>query len=311
MLRSRRFWVIAVLITAIFLVVVIPFLGAQGVGLTAGKDRVVVIRLDGPIQDGGLGGGIFDAATITPTSVESLLERARVNGAAVIVLRINSPGGSVAASQETLAMIQTFRGETGIPIVISMGDVAASGGYYISAGADKIVANPGTLTGSIGVVWEVLDLEGLYEKIGIEQHTVTSGEHKGAFALGQVDDEARVIIQAMTDEMHAEFIAAVAEGRGLSIEAVRNLATGQPYTGLQAKEVGLVDEIGGLDRAIDIAMDVAEIENATVIEIGAEGFSLFSLPGLRGMAASLQTWLIGPELAILDGVLETRAVPRY
>jgi protease-4 len=312
-LRSRRFWVIAVLVIAVLSIVLIPLTaGDGGGGGFGGSETIAVAHLEGPIQSGGGAGGLLGGVTLNPGRVEYVLDQARELGVGALVLRVDSPGGAVAASQEILAMVQSFREETETPVVVSMGDVAASGGYYISVGADRIVANEGTLTGSIGVVWEVLDLTGLYEKLGIQAHSVASGRHKEAFSLGKLTPESRAIIQTMSDQMHAEFIAAVAAGRGLTVETVRELATGQPFTGLQAKDLGLVDEVGGLETAVDVAMELAGVTDARVIEIEERSFGLFdTLYGFENVFLALRSKLAGPELAVLEGVLDERSAPRY
>lgn len=311
-LRSRRAWAIIAIVAAIASLAAIP-LAAAGRAAAQSGHKVAVVRLDGAIADSGGGFSLLGGASVTSSQVKNLLRRAEKTGARAVVLRINSPGGSVAASQEILAEIQRFRQKTELPVVVSMGDVAASGGYYISVGADEIVANPGTLTGSIGVVWEVLDLSGLYAKLGIQEHSISSGEHKEAFALGKITPESEAIIQKMSDEMHAAFIEAVAKGRKMDEAQVRNLATGQPFTGLQAKELELVDEIGGLDRAVDLAGELAGIDDPQAVEVASGRFLdvLLSGSGARGLLFALQARALGPELTALQGALDARSGPRY
>ncbi len=166
-----------------------------------------------------------------------------------IILRINSPGGSVAASQE---IYQAVREASLVkPVVASMGDIAASGGYYVACGATKIVANPGTLTGSIGVIAKLPNIKKLLEKLGIKSETITSGKFKATGSLTkELTEEEREYIQSLVNDLHQQFVEAVAKGRHLPIEKVKTIANGKVYTGRQAKLLGLVDILGGFDTAL-------------------------------------------------------------
>ena len=189
-----------------------------------------------------------------------------------------------------------------------MGDVAASGGYYISAYADKIVANPSTLTGSIGVISQFIYIEGLLEKLGLELETIKTGKHKD-MGIWPLTEEQRQIMQDITDELYEQFVAAVAEGRGLPVAEVRELATGQLYTGTQALNLGLVDELGGLDTAIDLAASLAGI---TIPEI--EEYSLpasFFEKLLGGLSPPSLLPLSGDELLFLRMLEGWQDMPRY
>ena len=176
-----------------------------------------------------------------------------------IVLRINSPGGSVAPVQEIYSELKKLEK----PIVASMGSTAASGGYYIAAIADEILANPGTLTGSIGVIMQFTKLKGLYEKIGLEQQVVKSGKFKDTGSpLRDLTDEERELLQATLDDVHNQFIDAVFEGRQehLTREEIVALADGRIFSGQQALEHKLVDQLGNLPDAIDRAGELGGIE---------------------------------------------------
>lgn len=181
-----------------------------------------------------------------------------------IVLRIDSPGGAVAPSQEIYTEVKKVVAEK--PVIVSMGSVAASGGYYIAVGAQKIVANPGTMTGSIGVLMEFANYEELLKKIGWRNEVVKSGRFKdiGSPDRPMTDDDRR-ILQAMIDDVQDQFVAAVAEGRHMETGKVRALADGRIMTGRQAQAAGLVDELGGLEDAIDLAAELAGIEDPKVI----------------------------------------------
>jgi protease-4 len=178
-----------------------------------------------------------------------------------IVIRINSPGGAVVPSQEIYEEVKRLRDEEGKVIVASMGSVAASGGYYIAAGADTIMASPGTLTGSIGVIMEFATGKELMDKIGIKNEVVKSGNMKdvGNFMRDMTDDE-RGYLQYVIDDVHEQFVEAVAGGRHMDRVDVAGLANGSIYTGRQALELGLVDKLGGLDDAVTLAGEMAGIK---------------------------------------------------
>ncbi len=246
---------------AIICVTALVVLFAVSASCTSAQNKVAVISLNGPIQFES-SGFFLGGSVITPESVRTELERARSDvSVKAIVLQVDSPGGSVAASQEIVNQLELVKK----PIVVSMSDLAASGGYYISAGADKIVALPGTLTGSIGVISEMPNLKGLFNKLGIDMQVFIAGKHKDMYAgLRELTPEEEVIMQNMTDQLYNQFVQVVAKGRGLSEDNVRELATGQLYTGIQAKELGLVDELGGLQTAIDLAASLAGISKPEV-----------------------------------------------
>lgn len=176
-----------------------------------------------------------------------------------IVLRINSPGGGVSPSQEIYDEVKATAAIK--PVVVSMGSVAASGGYYIAAPAQKILANPGTITGSIGVIMQFTNVEELLGKVGLKSQTVKSGMHKDIGSpVRPMSSADREILQLMIDDVYAQFVQAVAESRQMDIDKVRQLADGRIFTGRQAFEAGLVDELGGYRDAIRVAADLAGIK---------------------------------------------------
>ncbi len=185
-----------------------------------------------------------------------------------IVVRIDSPGGAVVPSQEIYAALKRVRDDGGKMVVTSMGDMAASGGYYIASASNTILANPGTITGSIGVIMEITNVEKLLDKIGLESVVVKSGLHKdiGSPFL-PLSEDARAILQHVMDDVHDQFIHAVAEGRKMGVDQVNPLADGRIFTGRQALAANLVDRLGTLQDAIQVAADLAGIsEEPTVIE---------------------------------------------
>jgi len=287
-----------------YLTVVAVLLFGADIGLSG--DKVAVISLSGPIADGE-GGGLMTSAGITPNFVRTQLDRAR-NDAAVkaIVLKVDSPGGSVGASQEIAQEIR----ETEKPVVVFMGDMAASGGYYISAPADKIVAKEGTLTGSIGVISQFMDLSGLYEKLGIKTETIKSGKHKDMFSRDLTEEE-RGSWQTLSDELYGQFIEEVAEGRNLDVEEVKKLATGELFSGTQAKKLGLVDELGGYRDAIDLAAELAGIKEPVVEEYPARTIfeSIFSLSGYVNNLVKAK--FFGSDYTILESLKDLPPILKY
>jgi protease IV len=176
-----------------------------------------------------------------------------------VVVRIESPGGGVAPSQEIYQAIRQLRATK--PVVASMGGVAASGGYYIASACDTIVANPGTLTGSIGVIMELGNVEGLLQKLGVQPEVIKAGAYKDMGSLVRpMTDAERGLFQEMIDSVHTQFITAVAAGRGMNKDQVRALADGRIFSGEQAKTAGLVDELGGFEDAVALAASKGGVE---------------------------------------------------
>jgi protease-4 len=282
-------------------------------GCSAVENKVAVIPLSGPVQSEAGGFLFFTGSAITPQLVRSQLDKARADWSVkAVVLQIESPGGSVAACQEILTQIEKMDK----PIVVSFGAIAASGGYYIASKADKIIALPGTLTGSIGVISQIPNIEGLYDKLGIEVEVFKGGKYKDMYAgIRELVPEERELMQKMTDQFYDQFVITVAEGRGLSEEKVRSLATGQLYTGNQAKELGLVDELGGLDAAIDLAGKLAGVEKPQVEYYRRETPSLLSsLLGvsLRRFQGLLEMQSLGAEnMVILQTLSNPYPQPEY
>ncbi len=228
-------------------------------------DRVGVIRIEGVILD----------AQATISELKRFAENPSVKA---IVLRIDSPGGGVVPSQEIHDAVQRVRSKHNKAVITSMGTVAASGGYYIAVATDRIMANSGTLTGSIGVIMEMANVEGLLKKIGVEGIVIKSGRYKDVGSpLRKMSDEERALLQSVMDDVHQQFIEAVAAGRGLDRAVVQALADGRIFTGSQAKASKLVDELGDLDDAIQLAADVAGIEGEPKVIEPRRRFSIREL----------------------------------
>ena len=194
-----------------------------------------------------------------------------------VVLRINSPGGVVAPTQELHDAVVRLR-EAGKPVVASLGSVAASGGYYVAVACDQIYANPGTLTGSIGVIIQLANLEQLLKKVGIDYVVVKAGQFKdvGNVARPMTPDERRVM-QALLDDVHGQFIEAVAAGRKLSRDEVLRFADGRVFSGTQAKNLGMIDVLGGLEDAVLGAAKLAGIPTPPSVIRQRRPFSIMDL----------------------------------
>jgi protease-4 len=221
-------------------------------------NKIAVISLSGTIQEGSRS-SFLGGSAITPDDVRANLKKAAADPMVrALVIRVNSPGGDPAACQEIVYEMERVKK----PIVISMRSMATSGGYYISAKADKIVALPSTLTGSIGVITEIPDLHGLFDKIGVKMEILKAGKYKDMYAgMRELTVEEKELIQKNTDQIYEQFIDVVAQGRHMDKQKVSELATGQIYTGIEAKDLGLVDEIGDLQKAVDIAASLAGIQS--------------------------------------------------
>jgi protease-4 len=217
-------------------------------------DAVGIIYIEGPIG----AGSVSSVASVNSSTVVHFIEQAEANSSVkAIVLYINSPGGAVVPSAEMYRAVKKAEK----PVVAVMGDVAASGGYYIAAGADKILAHPATITGSIGVYGQLVNAAELFEKLGVQGIIVRSGDSKAVGNWYERPTEEQIAIeQAIVDELHTMFVLDVAEGRDMPEQEVRALADGRPYTGQQALELGLIDMLGNLKDAIDQAADLGNIE---------------------------------------------------
>ncbi len=233
--------------------------------LLAGKDGVAIVRVEGPILD-------------SYQTVEELKAFAEDPLVKAIVVRIDSPGGGVAPSQEIYNAVKRVRKEKNKTVIASMGTVAASGGYYIAVATDRILANPGTLTGSIGVIMQLANFQELLEKIGVKNVVVKSGKFKDIGSpFRPMQDEDRKLLQLVMDDVHRQFIDAVAEGRSLDLAEVEQLADGRVFTGQQAKSILLVDDIGDLHDAIKLAGELGGIDGEPRVMETSKPFSFRNL----------------------------------
>lgn len=243
----RRTYTTAIVIAVVSFMtvagIVLAVLAAAGGGasLGMGGGRIALLEVEGVIVD--------DEAFLE--RVRRLREDRSVEG---WVVAINSPGGVVAPSQSLYNTLRRIRQEDGEPVIAAIGSVGASGGYYVALAADSILVMPGSITGSIGVIMEYPNVRELMEKVGVRMEVVKSGAQKDLGSpFREMGAEERAILNSMVDDVHAQFVEAVAEARGMSVEAVLPLADGRIFSGRQALAAGLVDGVGNVEEAIALA----------------------------------------------------------
>ena len=263
--------------------------GSMGRGTDAGGaplfgPRVAVVELEGLIAE-------------TEDLVRELRQHRENPSVRAVVIRINSPGGVVGPTQEVYNALLRVR-EAGKPVVASLGAVAASGGYYAAVAADQIYANPGTLTGSIGVIMQLANVDMLLKKVGVDFVVVKAGEFKdiGNPARPMTAEERRVV-QALLEDVHAQFIEAVAQGRKLDRSAVVQFADGRVFSGTQALRLKMIDALGGLEDAVNAAAKLANLPTPPPVEWPRRRFSVFDL--LRNeLGLALPTSLLPQRLPV-------------
>ena len=298
-MARKRDIIIGVIIAFVFLgsfgIMALMFMGLMGgdgdFGIAGVGGNVGVIKADGVIDESM--GRIF---------IDRLEKWTDNNSIKAIVIHINSPGGGVAISQEMYDAILRAREEK--PVVAAMASVAASGGYYIACGADRIVANPGTLTGSIGVIFQFHTAEELLNKIGVGTETIKSGELKdvGSYSRSMTKKE-ELMLKGVVMDTYEQFVEVVALGRGKLKEEVYPLADGSIFTGLQAYNLGLVDTLGGLKEALQIAADLADLQGdiEAVYPYERKNVSIFDMMGQVGdvINKAVENRVSGPQLMYL------------
>ncbi|MCJ7833449.1 MAG: signal peptide peptidase SppA [Deltaproteobacteria bacterium] len=261
-------------------------------------------------EDAGLGFGnrigvVYIRGLITDSKgvVEQIKKYRKDNRVKAIILRIDSPGGGTAASQEIYREVQ--RTVTKKRVIAAMGNVAASGGYYVALAADKIVANPATLTGSIGVIMEVSNIKELLQKIGVSREAVKSGPYKDIGSpLREMKPEERRLLEEVIQNVHQQFIEVVSRGRRLSREQVEKIADGRIFTGQQAKTMGLVDELGSFEDAVELTKKMVGLSGEVkLIFSEKKRFSIWDLifsEMMGDIKQSLQSnWPTTPQLLLV------------
>ncbi|KAF0122450.1 MAG: protease IV [bacterium] len=238
--------IIVGILLIVFFITVFAITYTGGNTTLAMGDKVAVVDTKGVIKD-------------STTIIEQLLRFKKDKSVKAIVLRIDSPGGAVGPTQEIYEEVKKIREKK--KVLVSMGSLAASGGYYIACAANKIIANPGTITGSIGVIIEFGNIEELMKKIGFKSVIIKSGEYKDVMSpFRSITDQEKTILRGVVDSVHSQFIEAVVEGRKLKREDVAKIADGRIFSGEQAKALGLVDSLGNLQDAISMAAEIAGIK---------------------------------------------------
>lgn len=232
----------------------------------SGKDKVLLVDVSGVISSEDKE-SFYTYPSMIATIKEELTRASRDEAVKAVVLRINTPGGTVTASDIIYHELKQFKAARNLPVIASIMDIGASGGYYIASAADRIMAHPSTVTGSIGVIMLTVNARGLLEKVGVEANAVTSGPRKDMGSpFRAMTPEERAIFQGLIDSFYQRFLTVVQEGRpGLQMEQIKKLADGRIYTGEQAKVAGLVDEIGYLEDAIEAAKKKAGLTQARVV----------------------------------------------
>ncbi|WP_064092639.1 signal peptide peptidase SppA [Rossellomorea aquimaris] len=233
-----------------------------------GQKRIAVLEVEGVIQDTGNAGSLFESPgynhEIFMDKLDAVQEDNTVKG---IVLKVNSPGGGVVESAQIHEKLLEIKKKSKKPIYVSMGSIAASGGYYISAPANKIFASKETLTGSLGVIMQNINYSKLAEKYGVDFVTIKSGPYKDIMSpTREMKEEERKILQSMIDNSYEGFVDVIAEGRGMSEAEVKKIADGRIYDGLQAKEVNLIDEFGYVEDTIAALKKDQKLKDAQVFE---------------------------------------------
>src|SRR5919109_3359743 len=282
-----------VLMLAIFffatLLITVVLTGQEGI--TDGGAKIGVIAIDGVIS-----------SDLTENTVRQLTKYGDDASINAIVLRIDSPGGGVASSQEIYEEVRRVR-SSGKLVVASLGSVAASGGYYIACVADRIFASAGTLTGSIGVIVQFANAEELLRKVGVEATVITSGPFKDSGnPTRTLRPEERQLFQSLVDDVYQQFIEAVAQGRNLPLDEVRQAADGRIYTGRQAKDLRLIDDLGSLHDAITYAASaVGAVGKPKLVQEGEE-----RLWWLRVLFESLSDAFVWIPFSKAEAVLQYR-----
>jgi len=229
--------------------------------------KIAIVELDGVIQDTSTASVLNSGGYNHDRFLKKLEHVGEDRSVSGVVLRVNSPGGGVVESDEIHDKIVEIREEHNKPVYVSMGNTAASGGYYVSAPANKIVAHSATLTGSIGVIMQSYNFTELADKLGIDMNTIKSGEFKDIMSsTRKMTDEERDILQTMIDDMYADFVQVIVDGRDMSESKVRELGDGRVYTGQQAADNGLVDGLGTLEDTTAMMKKDFEWPNAQVVK---------------------------------------------
>lgn len=273
------------------------------------KDRIQVIRLGGMIVEKA------EASLLSPSDssvsvLKNLRKAAKDDKIKAVLLRINSPGGTVATSQEISSAIANLK-KAGKPVYSSMADLAASGGYYVAVATDRIYAQPGTMTGSIGVIMSTVNLKGLADKLGVQPQVVKSGTFKDiASPYRPMTPDEQKILKDLIMDSYEEFTQAIAAGRKMKLADVKRLGDGRVYSGKQAKSLGLIDELGSYEDALDalqkVCMDKYKLRDKLPVDDKSSDSILSNL-----LDSSVRLPAPGASLHMIDGVLPLHLRPEF
>ncbi|MBA4417659.1 MAG: signal peptide peptidase SppA [Syntrophus sp. (in: bacteria)] len=264
----------------ICVIIILVFVGSFAVGIMGRSfgERIGVVEIEGVITQSG-------------DSMEDIVKFKEDTSIKGVIIRVNSPGGSVGPTQEIYTEVKKLREKK--KVYISMGSVCASGGYYIASAGHKIYANPSTITGSIGVIMEQTVIEDLLKKLGVQSNTLKAGEYKDVGSpFRKMKPEEKEYLNQILANIHQQFIADVAVGRGMTLENTKRLSDGRIYTGLQAKQLGLVDGIGNFYDSLDDMKKTLNIKGKPVLVYGKRPFSF-----IKWLVSSMSEDLISQSLA--------------
>lgn len=252
--------IMTILVALFCLSILLPFVNwsqdeadyDQSLAFNKNKEGIGLLVINGPIATNETSNLIGGRTTSPLAQIDAFREDQKVKA---LIVRINSPGGTVGASQELYRELKRLKSERNIPIIASIADIGASGAYWTALGADTIMANPGSIVGSIGVILSNFDLTRVPDRYGIDTRTIKSGKYKDMFSSWRdMTLEEKALLQGMSDDVYRQFINVFRVERNLTDEAAKFLADGKIYSGSQAKEVGMIDQLGGLNDAIQWAM---------------------------------------------------------
>ena len=271
------------------------------------KERIAVVYAEGEIMPEAADQQYNMASLITEKMARELIKLKEDKAVKAVVIRVNSPGGSAYVSDQIWKQVKALKEEK--PVVVSMGNVAASGGYYISCAANQIVAEPNTLTGSIGVFGMFPNMTGLFEKLDVTSDVVKTHTFSDMGNIARPMTEAeKALVQGAIERNYRTFLSRCAEGRGMSVEAIDAIGQGRVWTGEQALANGLVDRLGDLDTAIQVAADLADLSEYSIQSVSSSKHwwdKLLEEP-LSGMRISLMQWLLGDDYAQIQLLRQVR-----
>jgi protease IV len=269
----------------------------RGFSFWSKRDRILVVKLNGMIVNDDEQSSLFPDLHSASSVRRQLQKAADSEHVKAVLLRINTPGGTVAMSQELNEAVKALKASNK-PIVVSMGDIATSGGYYVSSAADKIYASPGTLTGSIGVIMHLLNLSEIEKKIGVSPFTIKSGQFKDMGSMDRAPTkEEQELMQTLIMDSYDQFVTAVSEGRRISVDQVKKIADGRIYSGRQALKIKLIDALGGYEDAL------TDLKKTCRDKYGKD-YPVDEGRSSMGMLASLiESKVTAPRIDLLKGVV--------